>query len=202
MELQNGWDLVWRKHPPLFSSFFRHSKRHSIFQHFLMLSFADSKSLISSSRPFSLQIKAFFSTVTLTTSRSSSCGRRFESSKKLERLSLSAMASVRRSAMGLIMGSWPASWTNALRRGDRGVSCRDDVAGGSGTVSEKHFGNARRAVQMEIPAHCCHSQLEEKAKLGNMIFHSRDDGIGFVLNVPCAALHVMDIAFLLCYGQR
>lgn len=109
------------------------------------------------------------------------------------------MKTVRGPAIELILGSWPDFLIDALRGGDRGVPWGYYAA--VGNEGEKQFGNGWRVVRMQIPVHCCHSQLDQKAKRGTTFLQSARGRIDFVQNVPCVDLNVIYVAILLYYGQ-
>lgn len=177
----------------LFLPFLRNSTRHSMFQQFLILSFSDFATLIYFSRAFIVSIEDFcFSTLTLTTSSSSFCSRRFESFKRLERRSVAAMTSGRRSVIGKGVRRGSASRTDALRRGDRGVPCWDDAKGGE--CKGEEFCEGRSCNTDAYPGSPLLPQLEEKGKLVTMFFQTGGNRLDILKNVLCVALRATDVA--------
>lgn len=69
-------------------------------------------------------------------------------------------------------------------------------------IKEKHFGNAGPVIRMQFLALCCHSQSDEMANLKTIFFQTGDYRVSSVLNVFCAALQEMNVAFLLTSWQR
>lgn len=128
--------------------------------------FSDLKTLIFSSRAFSVSVKAFLPTFLLKTSSSSSCSPHFESLKKLERRSVSKVTSDWRSKIRATIGFWlpfmadplKMRWIESLML--RG--CRDKIRE---VFCERRLRNPDSSPGSLLPI-----SIGQRSEVGNKVF--------------------------------